>query len=102
VALSTAPPISPRPKPSGEEQDALVETAPLRAGGLEALCLNERIKRALHTTGYGPLRCIEVAVQERLVILSGRVPSYYLKQIAQAVALAVPGTHQVRNDLDVS
>jgi osmotically-inducible protein OsmY len=69
---------------------------------LEDLSLVERVKRALRVNGYGPLRCIEVAVQSRLVILRGRVPSYYLKQIAQTVALAVLGTHQVRNDLNVS
>ena len=56
---------------------------------------------ALRATGYGPLRCIEVTVHERLVILAGRAPSYYLKQVAQATALAVPGAHQIRNDLDV-
>ena len=31
----------------------------------------------------------------------GRVSSYYLKQLAQATALAVPGAHQIRNDLNV-
>jgi osmotically-inducible protein OsmY len=47
------------------------------------------------------LRAVEVSVKTRAVILRGRVPSYYLKQIAQETALAVPGTHQIHNDLDV-
>jgi osmotically-inducible protein OsmY len=68
----------------------------------ETLCLVERVQRALRATGYAPLRGIEVVVHARLVILAGRVPSYYLKQVAQETALAVPGTHQVRNDLDVA
>jgi hypothetical protein len=68
----------------------------------EDLCLAERVERALRATGYGPLRGIAVTVQARLVILGGRVPSYYLKQVAQTTALAVPGACQVRNDLDVS
>jgi osmotically-inducible protein OsmY len=101
VALSPALPILPTRKPSEEEKDALEKTALLRRQGLEDLCLAERIERALRATGYGPLRCIEVAVQARLVVLRGRVPSYYLKQVAQTVALAIPGTHQIRNELNV-
>jgi osmotically-inducible protein OsmY len=68
---------------------------------LEDLHLAERAERALCATGYGPLCVIEVTVHARLVILKGRVPSYYLKQVAQTAALAVPGARQVRNDLDV-
>jgi hypothetical protein len=60
------------------------------------------VEGALCATGYGPLRAIEVTVHARLVILGGRVPSYYLKQVAQTTALAVPGARQIRNDLDVS
>lgn len=68
---------------------------------LEGLHMAEHIERALRATGHGSLRTVEVAVRDRVVILSGRVPSYYLKQIAQATVLTVPGTHQVHNDLDV-
>jgi osmotically-inducible protein OsmY len=86
--------------PTGEKE-ALQETNKLLAQDPEDQCLAGRVERALHAAGYGPLRRIKVAVQARLVILAGRVASYYLKQIAQTVALTVPGTHQVRNDLEV-
>jgi osmotically-inducible protein OsmY len=76
-------------------------TAPPPQQSNEDVCLAERVERALCATGYGPLRGIEVSVDARLVILGGRVPSYYLKQVAQTTALAVPGACQVRNDLDV-
>ena len=68
---------------------------------LELLRLAERIERALHTSGYGALRDVEVVVNARIVRLVGRVPSYYLKQLAQVTALAVPGIHQFHNDLNV-
>jgi osmotically-inducible protein OsmY len=68
----------------------------------EDLGLAERIERALRATGYGSLRGLEVTVRAGYVTLGGRVPSYYLKQVAQTAALTVPGTCNVRNDLDVA
>ena len=90
------------PRKHGEEkEDDLNRTARLKTEILEDLRLVERIERALHATGYGVLRDIEVFVNARIVRLVGRVPSYYMKQIAQVTALATPGTHQILNDLDV-
>ena len=94
-------PILPTCKQSNEEKDALQTTAPLVTPSLEDLLLAERVERALRATGYGPLRAVVVSVSARVVILLGGVPSYNLKQIAQATALAVPGAHQVQTDLDV-
>ena len=76
-------------------------TAPLLTHSLEDLRLADRVQRAFHATGYAPLRAVEISVHARIVILEGRVPSYYLKQIAQATAQAVPGADEIRNDLDV-
>jgi hypothetical protein len=95
MAQSAAPLILPARERTGEETALLLRPSP------EDLCLAERVERALRATGYGPLRGVRVAALARLVILGGRVPSYYLKQVAQATALAVPGAHQIRNDLDV-
>jgi osmotically-inducible protein OsmY len=71
------------------------------AQSLVDLCLVERVERALRATGYSPLRAVEVSVRGQLVILRGRVPSYYMKQLAQAVAMGVAGTRELRNDVDV-
>jgi len=90
----------PRKRTSGEKNTAEA-TVPLLTQGLEDLHLAERVERALCATGYGALRGIEVSVRARLVTLVGRVPSFYLKQIAQERALAVPGTHQIHNGLEV-
>src|SRR5271166_3940636 len=76
-------------------------TALLVTQSLEDYRLAERVERALRATGYGALRTVRVSVNARVVILGGRVSSYYLKQLAQSAALAVPGAHQIRNDLDV-
>lgn len=62
----------------------------------------ERVERALRATGYRVLCDVAVCVKAgTTVFLGGRVSSFYLKQIAQATALAVPGVHQVRNNLEV-
>ncbi len=84
-----------------EETNAAKETAPFLKRNQEDLCLAQCVERALRATGYGSLRGIKVTVRGRLVILGGRVPSYYLKQVAQTTALAVPGALHVRNGLDV-
>lgn len=76
-------------------------TVRLLTQSLEDQRLAERVEGALRATGYGALRTVRVSVNVRVVILGGRVSSYYLKQLAQATALAVPGAHQIRNDLNV-
>ncbi len=93
--------VLPTPGDTGEDVDALGVMTPLLTQSPEDLRLAERVGQALRATGYGPLRNIEVTVHAQLVILAGRVPKYYFKQVAQETALAVPGAHQVRNNLDV-
>jgi osmotically-inducible protein OsmY len=83
------------------EKDALQKSVQLLTQNLEDVHLSERVERALRGSGYGPLRTVKVAVHAQLVILSGRVPSYYLKQIAQETARALSRAHQVHNDLNV-
>ena len=84
-----------------KEKNALQAAGPLLTQSQEDLRLAERIERALGATGYAVLRAIMVSVSARIVHLVGRVPTYYLKQIAQATTLAVPGGHQLHNGLDV-
>jgi hypothetical protein len=68
---------------------------------LKGLRLAERVVRALRATSQPPLRGIGVTICPRLIVLEGRVPSSYLKQVAQATVLSVPGVIRVRNELEV-
>jgi osmotically-inducible protein OsmY len=88
-------------KPADQENDTFQQPTSLETESREDLHLASSVARALHATGYGTLRNIELIVQARVVTLTGRVPSYYLKQVAQTAALNVPGIHQIRNDLEV-
>ena len=60
------------------------------------------VKRALQVPGHvGTLRKIRVEILEGCVVLSGRLPSYYLKQIAQTAAMKVGGVLQLENEIQV-
>jgi osmotically-inducible protein OsmY len=93
--------ITPARDYRGADEDTFQATDRLLSQSLEDLRLAERVEHALHATGYGSLRAVVVSVSARVVALLGRVSSYYLKQIAQETALAVPGAHQIHNGLDV-
>ena len=98
--MSQSAMLAPREHPT-KEKHAPEATTPLLTQSLEDQNLAERVERALRTRGYWALHAVRVSVRARVVFLEGRVSSYYLKQLAQATALAVPGAHQIRNDLDV-
>jgi len=63
-----------------------------RDEGLRALVL-----AALRSIGYPPLRELECDVREGVVVLSGVVPTFYLKQMAQAIVLRVGRVAEIRN-----
>ena len=56
---------------------------------------------ALRTSGYGQLRRIGVDFHCGCAILRGRVPTYFLKQVAQNVVLSFPGVQQLENQIEV-
>jgi osmotically-inducible protein OsmY len=101
MAQSSALVVLPSTQHEDAEGKASRLAALLVAQGLMDLCLAERVEQALRATGYPSLRAVKVSVCGGLVILQGRVPSYYLKQLAQATALDVPGVGELRNDVEV-
>lgn len=98
----TAMMVLPFQQDTEEDTHEMQVTAFLVAQSVEDLRLAERVEQALWATAYKPLRGVEISVHSKCVILQGRVPSHYLKQLAQATALAVAGTHRVCNDLTVT
>lgn len=60
------------------------------------------VARELGRTGYQPLRRVDLRCESELVTLVGQVPSYFLKQLVQVVALSVSGVMQVKNQLRVA
>jgi osmotically-inducible protein OsmY len=66
-----------------------------------ALSLAQAVRYALNQTGRSWLQRVSIEVSGRSVILSGTVPSYHLKQLAQVTIMTVPGVELVKNGLEV-
>jgi osmotically-inducible protein OsmY len=56
----------------------------------------------LRRSGYPFLRAVKCEVYEGVTVLSGTVPTFHLKQVAQALASHTPGVGQIDNRLHVS
>lgn len=66
------------------------------------LQLRSQIEGALAVSDHAwSLRSVLVEVVAGCVVLSGRLPSYYLKQVAQSDVMKVDGVAQVRNEIRV-
>ena len=63
--------------------------------------LVDLVTRALTATGHKALRTLEVEISGGIVILWGRVPNYYQKQLAQEAAQRVEGVRGIANGLEV-
>lgn len=64
--------------------------------------LAQAIGHALSASAYPILRRLDIAVEQGTVVLSGQVPTYFLKQIAQELAGAAPGVQRVFNRIVVA
>ncbi len=60
------------------------------------------VRRRLCSTGYHVLRSIECECRDGTLVLSGRVPTYYCKQLAQSVLLTDPLGPMIVNLIEVS
>jgi osmotically-inducible protein OsmY len=61
-----------------------------------------RVQQALRTSGYRDLYGLSCDYDGGVLVLTGEVGSYFLKQVAQTVAARVPGVAQIDNRLHVS
>src|SRR5690348_6531724 len=64
--------------------------------------LRERVVQALASLGYPSLTAVDCEVSFNRVVLSGCLPSYHLKQMAQVAALRVAGPGRVDNRVVVT
>lgn len=58
-------------------------------------------ERTLYQKDFRFSRCVACEYHDGVLTLNGRVPTYYLKQLAQAAVAGIEGVDQVDNCLDV-
>ena len=64
--------------------------------------LLEAIEERFRDSGYSALQSISFEAENGRVRLRGRLPSYYLKQLAQTIVSHVDGVKSIENVIDVS
>jgi osmotically-inducible protein OsmY len=64
--------------------------------------IRETVDRVLRETGYAPLRNIRCDVSDGVVELTGSVPSFCVKQLAQTAVLRLEQIRGVKNLLRVA
>jgi hypothetical protein len=84
-----------------EAKETVRTTSSTDGAGVKADDLAGQIAQALLATGYPGLCGVKVAVNGLVVILRGRVASYYMKQMAQVAALPLVRGLEFRNELEV-
>lgn len=67
-----------------------------------AFSRQEAVEHALGHAGYPELQQIDVWDIGGCIELTGTVRTYYMKQLAQTAALAVPGVTEVKNEVLVT
>lgn len=63
--------------------------------------VTDQIKAALNCLGYSQLNAVECVAEGDEILLRGQLHSFYLKQVAQSVAIKIPGVKNVRNEIEV-
>jgi osmotically-inducible protein OsmY len=61
----------------------------------------DAVRTALSKTAHAWLQRLTVLIEGQVVVLQGKVPSYYLKQMAQVTAMSVAGVEFLRNEVQV-
>mgnify|MGYP002624103600 FL=1 len=72
---------------------------------LECWCGNDQkqqaIQQRLRESSYSPLWRLKCQIASDRIVLAGAVPSYYMKQMAQTIALGQAGDKAVENQIVV-
>ena len=73
---------------------------PLADAGDESV--ESQARQLLGESNYLALRRLDCEFRDGQLVLRGRVPTFYLKQVAQTVVRQLPQVRQIVNRLDVA
>lgn len=71
-------------------------------GSASSLSLEDRVRISFDQLGYSQLNAVQCRADGDSMLLTGKLKSFYLKQVAQSVAIKIPGVRSVRNEIEVS
>jgi osmotically-inducible protein OsmY len=64
--------------------------------------LGQRVHLTMQRLGYTELNTVKCSSYEGHIRLRGTLKSFYLKQVAQSIAMKTPGVRKVINEIDVA
>ena len=64
--------------------------------------LEELVRDSFEQLGYPQLTAVKCTADGDKMLLTGALSSFYLKQVAQSVAVKIPGVREVQNEIKVS
>jgi osmotically-inducible protein OsmY len=76
-------------------------TDPLANQSDSVTSLENEIRNSFDQLGYQQLNSIDVSTVQGKLTLNGQLASYYLKQVAQSVAVKTAGATEVENLIEV-
>ena len=68
----------------------------------DSLSLEAQIQDSFRQLGYAQLNSIKCSSVDGEIFLTGELDSFYLKQVAQSVAIKVSGKQNVQNEIHVN
>ena len=69
--------------------------------GNQSIDLGRRVHLTMQRLGYSDLHGVQCVAYDGHIRLRGTLKSFYLKQVAQSIAMKTPGVRQVTNDISV-
>ena len=99
--------LAPRPEsssppglPGGGDASRMASSA--SSSPLNDESLARQAERLLHASSYSQLALVDCHTRGDVLVLSGRVPSYYLKQVAQFVVSQYDPSLSIVNEIEVN
>lgn len=80
---------------------SIVPDQPLTVEVSRGSSLFERVRRRLTQSPYHAVRRVNIEERHGVLTLSGRLPNYYQKQMAQTTVAKVEGVTKIVNRIDV-
>jgi osmotically-inducible protein OsmY len=78
-----------------------VEPRPITSLPVTPFAIAEMAERKLHSKPYQALKNVSCDWRDGVLVMRGRLPSYYLKQVAQEVVARLDGVDAIDNQIQV-